>query len=74
MTFTTMLITNVVLAAALIAGLAYAMSRAAKLTPHRPGAGANSRRIRRPLRRGAHAPARSARAPSRQLDPALERL
>lgn len=73
MTLTTMLITNAVLAVALIGGLAHVMSRAAKLTPQRPAVSGNSRRIR-PLRHGVPMRARAERAPARRLDPALDRL
>jgi hypothetical protein len=50
MTLTTIIILNVVLDVALLAGLAYVMSHAAKLTPHRPGVSDSHRRPRRPLR------------------------
>jgi len=71
MTFTAMLITNAALAAALLGGLAYVMSRAAKLTPHRRGASGNSWLLRRPLRNAGHA--RAERTPARRLDPAFDR-
>jgi hypothetical protein len=51
MTFTLILLTNVVLDIALLAGLAFAMTRPAKLTPHRPAVSANAWRLRRPHRR-----------------------
>jgi hypothetical protein len=61
MTFTTMLILNVVLDVAILGGLAFVMSRAAKLTPHRPSlstARAGRERVRRQhTRRDQRAPA-----------------
>ncbi len=53
MTLTTIIILNAVLDVALLAGLAFAMTRAAKLTPHRPGITGNVWRLRRPHRRAA---------------------
>jgi hypothetical protein len=51
MTLTSIIILNVVLDVALLAGLAYALTRPAKLTPHRPGITGNVWRLRRPHRR-----------------------
>jgi hypothetical protein len=65
MTFTLMLTLNIVLDVALIAGLAFVMSRAAKLTPHKPGVSGNRWRIRRPVHHQVHAYARGERAPLR---------
>jgi hypothetical protein len=53
MTLTSIIILNVVLDVALLAGLAFAISRAAKLTPHRPGVTGNFWRLHRPHRRAA---------------------
>jgi hypothetical protein len=54
MNLTSIIILNLVLDVALLAGLAYAMTRALKLTPHRPGITGNVWRLRRPHRRVAH--------------------
>ncbi len=70
MTLTTILILNILLDAALIGGLAHIMSRATKLTPHRPGVSGNAWKLRRPLRHSAHS-ARSER-PRGRLSPALD--
>ena len=56
MTLTTIIILNVVLDIALLAGLAFAMTRPTKLTPHRPGTAGNVWRLRRPHRRPARRP------------------
>jgi hypothetical protein len=56
MTITTIIILNVLLDVALVAGLAFAMTHPAKLTPHRPGATPNAWRLRRPHRRVARSP------------------
>lgn len=72
MTLTFAVTLIVVLDAALLAGLAYAMSHARKLTPHEPGVTGNAWRLpRRPHRR--HAPARThgQRVPTR-LQTALD--
>jgi hypothetical protein len=53
MTLTSIIILNVVLDLALLAGLAFAMTRAIKLTPHRPGITGNAWRLRRPHRHAA---------------------
>jgi hypothetical protein len=60
MTLTSMLIANIVLDFALLAGLAFAMTRPAKLTPHRPGVTGNVWRLHRAHRRAAR-PAREER-------------
>jgi hypothetical protein len=73
MTFTLILIANIVLDVALLGGLAYVMSHAAKLTPHQPGVTGNTWQIRRPVRHHVHAYSRGERAPLRQLHPALDR-
>lgn len=51
MTLTSIIILNVVLDVALLAGLVFATTRAIKLTPHRPGITGNVWRRRRPHRR-----------------------
>jgi hypothetical protein len=51
MTLTSIIIINVVLDVALLAGLAFAMTRTAKLTPHRPGVTGNFWRLHRPHHR-----------------------
>jgi hypothetical protein len=56
MTLTTIIILNVVLDIALLVGLAFAMTRPAKLTPHRPGTAGNVWRSRRTQRRPARHP------------------
>jgi hypothetical protein len=61
MTHTTIIILNVVLDVALLAGLAFVMTRPAKLTPHRAGAATSAWRRRRPHRRAAR-PAREEHA------------
>jgi len=55
MTFTLMLIANVVLDVALLAGLAFALTRPANLAPHRPGVTGNAWRLRRAHRRAPRA-------------------
>jgi len=70
MTLTTILILNILLDAALIGGVAYIMSHASKLTPHRPGVTGNAWKLRRPLRHSTQS-VRSERASSR-LSPALD--
>lgn len=70
MTFTLILIANILLDVALIGGVAYLMSHTAKLTPHRPGVTGNAWKLRRPLRYS-NPSARSERAPAR-LSPALD--
>lgn len=82
MTFTLILIANIVLDVALLGLLAFVMSHPAKLTPHRPGITGNVWRLRNPLRERAErgpqaavgrehaAYARDER--SRRLSPALD--
>lgn len=53
MTLTSIIILNAVLDVALLAGLTLAITRAAKLTPHRPGVTGNFWRLHRPHRRAA---------------------
>ncbi|HEX3518179.1 MAG TPA: hypothetical protein VHT29_04005 [Solirubrobacteraceae bacterium] len=66
-TLTLMIIINAVLAAALLAGLAFVMSRAGLLTPHRPGVTGNAWRLRR------HQPSRAhGERVSPRLSPALD--
>jgi hypothetical protein len=55
MTLTSIIIINVVLDVALLAGLAFAMTRPAKLTPHRPGVTGNFWRLHRPHHRASRA-------------------
>jgi len=70
-----MLILNIVLDVALLAGLALVMSRASLLSEHKPGVTGNRWRIRRPVHHHVHAYARGERAPAvRQLrTPAMDR-
>jgi hypothetical protein len=70
-TLTLIIIANVVLDVALLAGLAFAMARAAKLTPHRPGVTGNVWRVHRPLRHETARP-REGRTAARRLTPALD--
>lgn len=74
MTFTLMITLNVVLDVALLCGLAFVMSRAAKLTPHRPGVSGNRWHIRRPLRDHVYAYSRGEREPTRSLHEAVARV
>jgi hypothetical protein len=69
-TLTLIIIANVVLDIALLAGLAFAMTRPAKLTPHRPGVTGNVVRLRRPLRQDVAARRHEPRA-ARRLSAAL---
>ncbi len=66
MTLTLAITLIVILDAALIAALAYVMTRAAKLTPHKPGVTGNHWRLRRPFQqrstRGERVPPRFASA------------
>jgi hypothetical protein len=64
MTLTSIIILNVLLDVALIAGLVFAMTRPAKLSPHRPGVTGNVWRLRRPHRNVARG-ARDERAAAR---------
>jgi hypothetical protein len=73
MTFTLMITLNIVLDVALLGGLAFVMSRASLLKPHKPGVTGNRWRIRRPVHHQVHAYARGERAALRQLEPAVER-
>jgi hypothetical protein len=61
MTLTTIIILNVALDVALLAGLAIVMTRPARLTAHRAQAATSMRRLRRSHRRAA-GPAREARS------------
>jgi hypothetical protein len=56
-TLTTIIIANVALDVALLGLLAFVMTRAGKLEPHRPGVTGNAWQLRRPLRH--HAPERA---------------
>ncbi len=51
MNLTSIIILNVVLDVALLAGVGFAMTRALKLVPHRPGITGNAWRLHRPHRR-----------------------
>jgi hypothetical protein len=64
MTLTSIIILNVLLDVALLAGLAFAITRAAKLTPHRPGVTGNAWRLHR-LHRNVTRSARDERAAAR---------
>jgi hypothetical protein len=64
MTLTSIIILNVLLDVALLAGLAFAITRAARLTPHRPGVTGNAWHLRRP-HRGVARGARDERAAAR---------
>lgn len=79
MTFTLILIANIVLDVALLGLLAFVMTRPAKLAPHRPGITGNVWRLHNPLRlraeRAAHgreALARTREERARRLSPALD--
>jgi hypothetical protein len=74
MTFTQIIALNIVLDVALLFGLAFVMSRAAKLTPHQPGVSGNRWRIRRPLRHHLYAYSRGEREPVRRLHEAVDRV
>jgi hypothetical protein len=73
-TFTIILLANILLDVALLAGLAFAMTRSAKLTPHRPGIPGNVWQLRDPLRHPAQATPAKARGEraARRLSPALD--
>lgn len=73
MTLTTLIIVNVALDLALIAGVAFLMSRAGKLTPHLPGITGNAWRLRRSLHRAHEEHAHEERARAQRLRPALDR-
>jgi hypothetical protein len=64
MTLTLAITLIVVLDAALIAALAYVMSHAAKLTPHKPGVTGNHWRLRRPLHQRSARSVRGERVPA----------
>ncbi len=71
-TFTSINVANVVLDLTLLSLLAFVMSRAGKLTPHRPGITGNAWHLRRPLRHQ-HAEARPReQRTARRLSPALD--
>lgn len=73
-TFTIILLTNILLDVALLGGLAFVMTRPAKLTPHRPGITGNVWHLRNPLRHQAQ-PSRSKtrdKRGSRRLSAALD--
>ena len=70
MTFTLMLIFNIMLDVAILAGLVSVMSRAAKLTPHEPSVSVASMPNMRLTRQ--HPRARSERASSRRLHTVLD--
>lgn len=74
MTSTLMIALNIVLDVALLCGLAFLMSRAAKLTPHQPGASGNRWRIHRPLRHHLYAYSRGEREPVRRLRELTDRV
>ena len=73
-TFTIILLANILLDVALLAGLAFAMTCPAKLTPHRPGITGNVWQLRDTLRRPAQRTAAKAREErtGRRLSPALD--
>jgi hypothetical protein len=64
-TLTTIIIANVALDVALLGLLAFVMTRAGKLEPHRPGVTGNAWQLRRPLRHQAHERAREERTARR---------
>jgi hypothetical protein len=73
-TFTIILLANILLDVLLLGGLAFAMTRAGKLTPHRPGVTGNVWHVRSQLRRQPqHAPAKARdEHGARRLTPALD--
>lgn len=71
-TLTLIIITNVALDVALLGLLAYVMSHAGKLTPHRPGITGNAWHLRRPLRPHQAEHRRREERPARRLAPALD--
>jgi hypothetical protein len=73
MTLSLMITLNIVLDVALLGGLAFVMSRASLLKPHKTGVTGNRWRIRRPVHHHVHAYARGERASLRQLNPAIDR-
>lgn len=70
-TLTTIIIANVALDVALLGLLAFVMTRAGKLEPHRPGVTGNAWQLRRPLRHHAQERAREERT-TRRLAAALD--
>jgi hypothetical protein len=70
-TLTLTIIANAVLDVALLGLLAFVMSRAGRLTPHRPGITGNAWHLRRPLRHQAESRRREERV-SRRLSPVLD--
>jgi hypothetical protein len=64
-TLTTIIIANVALDVALLGLLAFVMTRAGKLEPHRPGVTGNAWQLRRPLRHHAREHAREERTARR---------
>jgi hypothetical protein len=64
-TLTTIIIANVALDIALLGLLAFVMTRAGKLEPHRPGVTGNAWQLRRPLRHHAREHAREERTARR---------
>jgi hypothetical protein len=71
-TLTTLIIANVALDVALLGLLAFVMTRAGKLEPHRRGITGNAWQLRRPLRHH-HAQERTREErPARRLAPALD--
>lgn len=70
-TLTTIIIANVALDVALLGLLAFVMTRAGKLEPHRPGINGNAWHLRRPLRHHAQERTREERT-ARRLAPALD--
>ncbi|HST33589.1 MAG TPA: hypothetical protein VLJ80_08740 [Solirubrobacteraceae bacterium] len=70
-TLTTIIIANVALDVALLGLLAFVMTRAGKLEPHRPGVTGNAWQLRRPLRHRAQERAREERT-TRRLAAALD--
>jgi hypothetical protein len=70
-TLTLIIIANIVLDFGLLAALAFAMTRASKLTPHRPAVTGDAWRLRHPLRRHVEPRPREERA-ARRLSPALD--
>jgi hypothetical protein len=70
-TLTTIIIANVALDVALLGLLAFVMTRAGKLEPHRPGVTGNAWQLRRPLRRHAGERARQERT-ARRIATALD--
>jgi hypothetical protein len=73
MTLTLMIALNVVLDVALLFGLAFVMSRAAKLTPHQPAVSGNRWHIRRPPRYHVYAYSRGEREPVRRVREVADR-